>query len=144
MRKRNGVLLGLAALVVVFFAGASTVRYFGKAKFDQPIVIQEFNTDGKADWVRLYNATDEPFPLAGMVLSDGGNTFPFADDQEIPARKAFTVASSRAKGKLSVEADAYWGKWGFSENEIILLYNRRDRSIVDYYFPQKQGWARKA
>ncbi len=142
MRQRNAVLLGLVALVVVFYAGGSTVHYFGRASFDQPIVIQEFSTDGKADWVRLYNRTDEPYSLAGMVLSDGGNTFSLPDADQIPAMGTFTVASSRDKKKLkaeNVEVDAYWEGWGINDNEIILVYNENDRSIVDYYIPQKAG-----
>ena len=35
--------------------------------------------------------------------------------------------------------DAYWGGWGINDNEIILVYNENDRSIVDYYIPQKRG-----
>lgn len=140
MRKRNAVLLGLAALLVVFLAGGWTVRYFGEANFDRhPIVIQDFNTDGKADWVQLYNWTDKPYPLAGLVVSDGGNTFRLPADKQIPAMGTFTVASSRDKEKLTEKADAYWGEWGINDNEIILVFNQNDRSIVDYYFPQKRG-----
>ena len=142
MRKRNAVLLGLVALGVVFYAGGSTVHYFGRASFDQPIVIKDFNTDGKADWVRLYNRTDDPYSLAGMVLSDGGNTFSLPDADQIPAKGDYTVASSRDKKKLKaekVEVDAYWEGWGINDNEIILVYNENDRSIVDYYIPQKAG-----
>lgn len=141
MRKVRVWLIGIAVLLVICVLGALIVKYFGGTSFTQSIVIKDFNAKG-LDWVELKNETSKPYPVDGLVLSDGDNVFPIPV-KEIPANGTITLASSEAEGKLSKHVDAYWAKgdpdpWGFKEGEIILVYNSKDLSIADYRFVSEE------
>lgn len=91
--------------------------------------IESNDPNGGTDWVELYNPTDEPMDISGLVLSDDKGFTRLADGKTAPFPQGTVI---EAKGFYVVETEVAPYDFGLGKADEASLRDK-DGNIVDQY-----------
>ena len=93
--------------------------------------IESNDPNGGTDWVELYNPTDEPMDISGLVLSDDKGFTRLADGKTAPFPQGTVI---EAKGFYVVETEVAPYDFGLGNGDAIFIYDANGTEITSVIY----------